>query len=392
MPFARLAHTHALSAGADAFFVVSLAGSLFFNVSADASQSRVMLYLALTMAPFAIVAPFVGPLVDQFSNARTAVIALTILGRGILCLFIAGDLQNVLFYPEAFSALVLGKAYSVAKSATVPALVDDPDELVTANARLSRLSAISGALGAGIAAGIMYVGEAAVVLRVGSLVYFAGAAVATLIPRLDEARTATPQVEHEEVHSPSVVIGASVVTALRAAVGFVTFLVAFGFKRAGEPTWLYGVAGVAVGVGGFLATTILPVIRRRWLSEERLFSVALLITALAALVAAWQFRPGAVVAFGGVLGFSFNLGRQAFDSVLQRDAPDAVRGRHFARFETRFQLAWVAGGLIPVVFSLPFRVGLVMLGVAFLFSLTAVLTGVTLEDRLARGLRTVTRR
>lgn len=389
LPFARLAHTHALSTGADAFFVVSLAGSLFFNVSADTSQSRVMLYLALTIAPFAVVARFVGPLVDRFSSARTGVIALTILGRGILCLFIAGDLQNLFFYPEAFAALVLGKAYSVAKSATVPGLTDEPSQLVAANSRLSRLSAIAAAAGAPIAAGIMYVGDASIVLRVGSLVYFAGAGVAMLIPRLSDEPTVAPHVEQDEVHTPSVIIGASVVTALRAAIGFVTFLVAFGFKRAGEPSWLYGLVVAAVGLGSFAATTVLPFLKRRWLREEQLFGVALTITALAALAAAWLFSSAAIVAFGLVIGFAFNLGRQAFDSVLQRDAPGAVRARYFARFETRFQLAWVAGALIPAVFSLGFRLGLTMLGVVFIISLAACLTGVTLEDRLAQGLRGV---
>ena len=42
-------------------------------------------------------------------------------------------------------------------------------------------------------------------------------------------------------------------------------------------------------------------------------------------------------------------GRLAFDSLLQRDGPDAARGRAFARFETRFQVAWVIGALVGIV-------------------------------------------
>ncbi|MBK5287485.1 MAG: hypothetical protein JJE46_03350 [Acidimicrobiia bacterium] len=41
-------------------------------------------------------------------------------------------------------------------------------------------------------------------------------------------------------------------------------------------------------------------------------------------------------------------GRIAFDSLVHRDGPEHLRGRAFARFETRFQLSWVAGALIPV--------------------------------------------
>ena len=36
----------------------------------------------------------------------------------------------------------------------------------------------------------------------------------------------------------------------------------------------------------------------------------------------------------------------AFDSIVQRDAPDANRGRSFAKFETRFQIIWVVGALL----------------------------------------------
>ena len=41
--------------------------------------------------------------------------------------------------------------------------------------------------------------------------------------------------------------------------------------------------------------------------------------------------------------------------------PDAVRGRSFARFETRFQITWVVGALIPVAIPpiyIDLRVGL----------------------------------
>ena len=54
----------------------------------------------------------------------------------------------------------------------------------------------------------------------------------------------------------------------------------------------------------------------------------------------------------------------AFDSIVQRDAPAAAQGRAFARFETRFQLAWVAAALLPVVIPIPTRVGMIMLAAA----------------------------
>ena len=93
------------------FFAVSLAGSLFFNVSVGAARPRVIAYLLVTLAPFLVLAPLVGPLIDRFARSQRVVAATTCLGRGILCLFVAGDIKNLLLYPEVFGILVLDKAY-----------------------------------------------------------------------------------------------------------------------------------------------------------------------------------------------------------------------------------------------------------------------------------------
>ena len=58
-PIIPLAVAHGLSGSADAFVTVSLAGSLFFNISPDASRQQVLLYLLVTMAPLAVLAPLV---------------------------------------------------------------------------------------------------------------------------------------------------------------------------------------------------------------------------------------------------------------------------------------------------------------------------------------------
>jgi hypothetical protein len=59
-----------------------------------------------------------------------------------------------------------------------------------------------------------------------------------------------------------------------------------------------------------------------------------------------------------------SAGRLCFDAIVQRDAPDADQGRSFARFETRFQLAWVAGAFVPVVVQLSRTVGYACTAVA----------------------------
>jgi hypothetical protein len=66
----------------------------------------------------------------------------------------------------------------------------------------------------------------------------------------------------------------------------------------------------------------------------------------------------------------------AFDSLVQRDAPDANRGRSFARFEVRFQLVWVLGAVIPLLLlPIPQRVGFVVVALTALVALVTYLIG-----------------
>ncbi len=84
--FHRLAIVHGLSAAADAFFTVSLADSLFFNISVEAARPRLLLYLAITMAPFALLAPLIGPFVDRVRGGQRTVLVASAIGRAALTL------------------------------------------------------------------------------------------------------------------------------------------------------------------------------------------------------------------------------------------------------------------------------------------------------------------
>ena len=119
-PFGRLALTHVLMTAGDTLFAVSLAGSLFFSISPTAAKSKILLYLLLTMGPFAVVAPALGPLIDRSRGARRAMVVTSALGRAVLCLFVARDIHSLLLFPEAFLMLVLSKVYLVTKGALVP--------------------------------------------------------------------------------------------------------------------------------------------------------------------------------------------------------------------------------------------------------------------------------
>ena len=75
----------AAGGAADAFVAVSLAGTIFFSTSVDQARGRVVLFLLVTMAPFAVLAPFIGPALDRMQQGRRYLLAGTLLARGLLC-------------------------------------------------------------------------------------------------------------------------------------------------------------------------------------------------------------------------------------------------------------------------------------------------------------------
>lgn len=365
-PFARLALTHVLSMAGDTLVTIALAGSLFFSISPHAAQGRVALYLLLTMAPFAVVAPLLGPVLDRSRNGRRTVVVLSLVGRVVVCLLMAGHLHSLLLFPEAFVVLVLSKSYLITKAALVPATVGDDRELVRANARLAVLAAVAGFVAAGPGALVLKLSflGAPWVLRLAAVVFAVGAFAGVRLARAPVDRAPAPTAtEAAELKSHGILLGATAMAVLRGAVGFLTFLLAFAFRRAHAPSWWFGIAVGASLIGTLIGAVLAPR-ARRLVSEERMLTASLIAVALAAAIGARFGNRDAASALAGVVGFAASSGKLAFDSIVQRDAPDAAQGRAFARFETRFQLVWVAAALLPVVVPVPTRVGMIMLAVA----------------------------
>src|SRR5436190_4182749 len=366
-PFARLALTHALAIGADTLVAVALAGSIFFSATLAAARPKVLLYLGITMVPFAVVAPVMGPALDRTKGGRRFMVALFALGRAALCLFMANHLKSLLFYPAAFGTLALSKGYLVAKSALVPAVVPDETALVEANSRLALIAVLAGVALGPLGAGIQTLLGAHWVLRLAALVNLVSVVAAFRIPRA--ARTAPPAepIEQAELHAASIRLAATAMAVLRAAVGFLTFLAAFDLKRSGARSWLFGLVIGAGAFGGFLGALIAPRLRRV-VREETILVASLLFPAVVTLFGARAFGNTAIAVVACAISVGAASGRLAFDSLVQRDAPEAARGRTFAKFETRFQLAWVAGGFIPAAIpDLPGRLGFLLLAVVMAF-------------------------
>ena len=99
-----------------------------------------------------------------------------------------------------------------------------------------------------------------------------------------------------------------------------------------------------------------------------MLAATLLVPAVPLVYAARSYGRASLVSAAFAVAASAACGRVAFDSLLQRDGAEAARGRAFARFETRFQLVWVAGAVLAVVFPGGGRSGIFLVALVLLFA------------------------
>lgn len=404
-PFGRLGITHAACAAGDTFVTIALAKTLFF-VSPDQARSSVILYLALTLAPFAVVSPFIGPLIDRFAANRGIVITISAVMRGVLCLLLSGDYAGPGLFPEAFALLVVSKGYAIARSSLVPAVVPDLDELVLANSRLSLIAGLAG-FAAAIPGGLLSLSSPRWVLNVGALVFFVAAyfgsrlrvPVATLLDGDDPSRPRTSSnssnsstsstlgsarntrrakeksattksgiptfgsamrtqraeraerldvLENDRRRALELRLATLAMSVQRLLVGLVTFLAAFSLKRENAPTVWLGLMGGAGVLGGLLGSLVAPRLGKRVNEITTLLWSMVAVSVASGSAAVMGSRLSAAVGVF-IVGLSAGVSRLAFDALVQRDGVAERRGASFAKLETRFQLTWVLGALFPVV-------------------------------------------
>ena len=382
---------------------VALAGSIFFSISPDAARQRVALYLALTMAPFAVVTPLIGPVIDRMPGGRRAMILVTNLGRFVVALLIVRHIDTLWLFPEAFVLLVLQKTYAVAKSAVVPRYVPSELSLVRANSRLALISAVMSLLGASVGAAFALVGSPAWAAGAAAVGYGLALVLAVPLPRMPVARAPATPDERSALRAATILLSASAMALLRGAVGFVTFMLAFELRGGeegldvsapgaalggsvasargidivgdpGAPAWHFAVVVAAAGLSAFVGVQVAPILRRR-VVEEMMLLGSLALGVLSALVAGISGGLEGLTILAGGVALTSAVGKLAFDSLVQRDAPDANHGRTFARFEARFQVAWVVGAFLPVALPIPARLGSLLVAASIGFALVSFIVG-----------------
>jgi len=364
---ARLVEVHALQVAGDAFVTVALAGSLFFSVSPGVARPRIGLYLIVTMAPFAVLAPVLGPLLDRFNHGRRFAIAATMLARATLALVIGHALagktlsttDTLALYPAALGVLVGQRSYSIARSAAVPRVLPRGLTLVQANARLTIAGVFAPSIAASVALAITKLGGHLWALRVGALVYVTAAVFALRLPRWADGGADVRRHEQRprlgsafKLGQPDPRVGAALrcASALRWLSGFLLFFGAFVVQEhsiGGLPKAV-ALSALAVGLGaGNFAGTIIGA-RTAGVPPTRLNVALLTVTAGTTLFTALDFGLLTVFAVAVVSSATAAISKLGLDATIQQRIDESVRTSTFARSETTLQLAWVVGGAIGI--------------------------------------------
>jgi MFS family permease len=370
----RLIHMHAFNTAGDAAVAISLAGSLFFQVPSGEARGQVALFLGLTMLPFAIVAPLIGPFLDRFSHGRRWAIGATMATRAFLCWVLADAVvtDSVWLFPAALGVLVASKAYGVTRAAAVPRLLPQDFTLVKANGRVSMSGIVGVAVSAPIA-GLASLAGAEWVLRYAFVLFVVATIAAIRLPaRVDSSHGEEEMVlrgseEPRASGKRRTRIPPAVAYALRANCGprwlsgFLLMFMAFLLREHPIGDWspeaLTGIVVGAAATGNVLGVLAASLMKR--LSPSVTVSAVLVADVAVAVFAALFYGVVAVALLGLVAGLGQALAKFSLDATIQRDIPHRVQASAFARSDTTLQLAWVIGGFIGIAMPLdPPRLGL----------------------------------
>lgn len=381
----------------DAAIAVALANTLFFSAATGEDKTKVALYLLITIAPFAVIAPLIGPMLDRLQHGRRVALATSFALRTVLAVVLVFNFDSWALYPAALGMMVLSKSFSVLKSAVTPRVLPPEIDLVRVNSRLTVFGLVGGTIGAGAVAGaaawafgssgalwlcaVITAFGAYLSMRIPAWVEVTeGEVPATLSYRGSDAPTEQLDARTELIPSGSKrqPFGRAVVTGLwgngtiRILTGFLTLFIAFVAKNtAGQSpimqAAMLGLVGAAAAIGNFLGNATGA---RMALGKPALIVVrcAAAVVIVAAIVAATDNIVAAAAA-AAVAACASALAKVSLDASLQQGLPEESIASGFGRSETVLQLSWVLGGamgvLLPTELWIGFTVVTVVLALGF---------------------------
>lgn len=393
----RLFDLHAVSIAGDTLVTVGLAGTIFFAVPLGEARGNVALYLLITMVPFAILAPLIGPLLDRVRHGRRYALAATMLGRAILAWLIADFLGGFGLYPAAFGLLALSRAYGVARAAAVPRLLPERLGLSQANARGSVYGSLAGLVVLPLGLAAFQIGPQWP-LRVASVIFLVGMVLALRLPaRADsDPPEAVSKMERWARNRRQKTLTGRLVTATlagsvihRCIYGFLLIFLAFSIRADQLPglgleqSTALGVVSGAMVTGTFLAVAAGSRLRIRWPVAWQAAGLAV-VAVLAVAATLWPTLVP-LVALCLAIAVSSGLAKLSVDSAIQEKIDEHRRASAFARSETLLMLAFVAGGAVGLI-PFPAQAGLgIAAGLLVLAAIRTLAVGVSLRREPLAG-------
>ncbi|HEX8078808.1 MAG TPA: MFS transporter [Jatrophihabitans sp.] len=399
-----------MSYGSDAMVTVALAGTVFFSAPSEAQRGNVLLYLLMTMAPFALVAPVIGPALDRVQHGRRWVMAGTAFGRAALAIVMAMHFTDLLLlFPAALGSLVLSKAYAVIRSSAAPRLVPSNLTLVEANARLSIFGLAAALLGGGLVGVVIKVtGSYSLGLWITATAFTLTGISALRLPKIVDALPASLRMKGDlraaranrrrphglfgrllewsrRGFAPPVIVALQGESTLRWLAGFLTMFLVFYIESVShgwQAVASLGALGAASGFGTFVGTGIGT--RLRMARPDLIILVCTSAAAIGCLATAVLFSFPVAIAAMLVSAVSNALSKLSLDAIIQRDVAESLRSSAFGRSETFLQLSWVLGATIALL--LPAgngRLGFVVAACVLMF----VAITMALHERALRGHR-----
>jgi hypothetical protein len=375
-PLDTYALCHLTSVAGDALLAVALADSVFLKLPVDKAKLKVAAYLGLTMLPLALAGPLLIPLLDR-AGPRRAISFAAAAGRVVVALYAAPRFNTLLLFPSALVLLVLSKVHAITKNGLTMAYAPPHEGLMRANARLGRIAVVGAVAAAPFGYLFLKIWGAAGPIYLAAMMYAVSALLNLRLPhpgtKGNPRRDVGPRGRISDLTVPA--IGA---VGMRAAGGFLLFLLAFSLKTEDAPVYWFAVLAFGGVAGGFLADLSAPRLPSET-REEVVVIACVSVAGIGALLAFALFGLPLLTIFAVVGGAAGEFGRLAFQSLMQRHAPEGALGRVFVRYEVLFQMAWVAGAFLPAVLPIDFRLGILILAAFYL------VLGVMSVERRRRG-------
>lgn len=378
--FRLLTWVRVLSQSGDGAFQVGIATAFFFDPTSASTPRDIAAGFAVLLAPFTLVGPFVGPLIDRWHRQRIVLVGNLV--RLMLVVAIGASIAigapRPLLYFLALATLSINRFLLAALTAGIPQVVEDRD-LLTANAIMPTMGTIAAAIGAAIGGlvtvlvpGVSDNRLALLALSSAALAFGTSSWAATALGK--HALGPVAMIDGKELAAEAIHLLQELRAGYRHLRERVTPFQALGVMAAAR--LLYGMMFVAAilisrhilsvpgsanssikhftlvlgfaAVGFGLAAVITPAFAHR-VNRHNWIVACLLLGAVGQTLLAISSSSWALLAAAVIVSFSVQGGKIAVDTIVQRDTDDAFRGRAFALYDVAYNTAFISAAVMGAV-------------------------------------------